>query len=92
MRIADSKAKRLLLTVLDGSDEGDGTRVPEERCRACGNYKVRFESSAGLVQKVRIPTDAISCVTTEGGLIGGACLGALKAAPLLSALKKGAKK
>jgi hypothetical protein len=91
VRVADSRALQLLATVLDGADMGEGRRVEERRCRLCKNWMVRFTAAAGLQAKVGVAADAVVCVSTDGGLLGMPCLGALEAKPLLEALKKGSR-
>ncbi len=92
MRVSESCARILLAIVLDGSDQGDGARVPLKVCDKCGNYLVRFETSPGLQKKTGTAATTDVCVTTEGGILGGPCWGAIRAKPLLDALKKGSKK
>lgn len=80
MKITESRAVQLLATVLDGSAMGDGTSVPAMTCGICSNWKVRFTASAGLVARCKVAQDTVTCVNTR-------CLAALKAKPMLDALK-----
>jgi len=91
MKIADSQARQLLATVLDGSDMGGGHRVEEQRCTLCRAFLVRFTVSAGLSQALGLPSEMVSCTNTKTGL-GIPCIGALKAKPFLDALSRATKR
>jgi hypothetical protein len=92
LKVSETHARALLAVVLDGEDQGDGVRVPLKICDRCGNFMARFEASPGLQRKVGISAVTESCVTTTGGFLGGPCLAAAPAAPLLKSLPKAAKR
>lgn len=85
MKVSQSQAPMLLAVILDGSDQGDGTRVPERRCGFCRAFVVRFETSPGLRRRADVPELLEACTNAGGGILP--CPGALRAKPMLDALK-----
>jgi hypothetical protein len=92
MKVSESRARILLSIVLDGSDQGDGVRVPERPCDKCGNWLTRFEASPGLQRAAGVAAVTEACVTTSGYGFLGFCPRAAAAKPLLDALKNGTRR
>jgi hypothetical protein len=92
MKVSESRASVLLSIILDGSDQGDGVRVPERACDKCGNWLARFEASPGLQRKTGVGAVTEACVTTSGYGFLGFCPRAVAAKPTLDALKNGTRR
>lgn len=86
MNVAAAQSAMLLAVVLDGSDPGDGKSVPARACRLCGAWLVRFVASPGLQRRCGVEPVTEACTNTKA-FVGLPCPGAIKAKPLLDALK-----